>query len=61
MGAEESKAIARAVNHRRLVIFLRIAVAVLTLAGWEAAVDFGLIDPFFFRNHRRSGISWWCG
>ncbi|MEC5216253.1 NitT/TauT family transport system permease protein [Actimicrobium sp. GrIS 1.19] len=48
IGIEESKAIARAVNHRRLVLFLRIAVAVVTLAGWEAAVRYGLIDPFFF-------------
>jgi len=48
IGAEERKAIAKAVNHRRLVIFLRIALAVATLAGWEFAVDSGLIDPFFF-------------
>jgi NitT/TauT family transport system permease protein len=48
IGIEESKAIARAVNHRRLVLFLRIAVAVVTLAGWEGAVRYGLIDPFFF-------------
>jgi NitT/TauT family transport system permease protein len=45
---DERKAIARAVNHRRLVLFLRIAVAVCTLAGWEAAVRYGLLDPFFF-------------
>ena len=48
VGEEERKAIARAINHHRLVIFLRIAVAVVTLAGWELAVDYGLIDPFFF-------------
>ncbi|HEU4373222.1 MAG TPA: ABC transporter permease [Telluria sp.] len=48
IGADERRAIARAVNHRRLVIFLRIAVAVGTLAGWEAAVRYGLIDAFFF-------------
>lgn len=47
-GVDERRAIARAVNHRRLVIFLRIAVAVVTLAGWEAAVRYGLIDAFFF-------------
>ena len=35
IGEEERKAISRAVNHHRLVIFLRIAVAVVTLAGWE--------------------------
>src|SRR5450830_1651279 len=45
---DERKAVARAVNHHRLVIFLRIAVAAVTLAGWEAAVRYGLIDPFFF-------------
>ncbi|WP_394778654.1 ABC transporter permease [Undibacterium sp.] len=48
LGEDERKAIGRAKNHRRLVIFLRIALAVLTLAGWELAVDTGLIDPFFF-------------
>ncbi len=48
IGVEESKAIAKAVNHRRLVIFLRIAVAVVTLVGWEVAVNYGLIDAFFF-------------
>jgi len=48
IGEEEKKAIARSVNHHRLVIFLRIALAAGTLAGWELAVKFGLIDPFFF-------------
>ncbi|HXA47402.1 MAG TPA: ABC transporter permease [Burkholderiaceae bacterium] len=48
IGEEERKAIARAVNHRRLVIFLRIAVAVVTLAGWEVAVNGGWVDGFFF-------------
>ncbi len=48
IGEEERKAIARAVSHHRMVIFLRIAVAVVTLAGWELAVDYELIDAFFF-------------
>ncbi|MDL2355830.1 MAG: ABC transporter permease [Pseudomonadota bacterium] len=48
IGVDERRAIARAVNHRRLVIFLRSAVAAGTLAGWEAAVRYGLIDAFFF-------------
>jgi NitT/TauT family transport system permease protein len=48
IGVDERRAIARALNHRRLVIFLRIAVAAGTLAGWEAAVRYGLIDAFFF-------------
>lgn len=48
VGDEERKAIAKAVNRRRLVIFLRIALAVATLLGWELAVRWGLIDPFFF-------------
>jgi len=48
VGEEEKKAIARSVNHHRLVIFLRIALAAGTLVGWELAVKFGLIDPFFF-------------
>jgi NitT/TauT family transport system permease protein len=48
IGEEERKAIARGVNHHRLVIFLRIAVTVVTLAGWELAVKYNFIDPFFF-------------
>lgn len=48
IGEEERKAIARGVNHRRLVTFLRIAVAVATLSAWELAVRFDFIDPFFF-------------
>jgi NitT/TauT family transport system permease protein len=48
IGDEERKAIARGVNHHRLVIFLRIAVTVVTLAGWELAVKYNFIDPFFF-------------
>lgn len=48
LGTEERKAVAKAINHRRLVLFLRIALAVVTLAGWELAVKFGLIDAFFF-------------
>ncbi|MFZ6813402.1 ABC transporter permease [Undibacterium sp. Rencai35W] len=47
-GDEERKAIARATNHKRLVIFLRIALAVATLTGWELAVNWGLMDVFFF-------------
>jgi NitT/TauT family transport system permease protein len=48
LGTEERKAVARAINHRRLVLFLRIALAVVTLASWELAVKSGLIDGFFF-------------
>ena len=48
VGVEEAKAISRAVNHHRLVIFLRVLVAVVTLVGWEAAVAVGWIDAFFF-------------
>src|SRR5664279_4329796 len=48
IGEEEKRAIARSVNHHRLVIFLRIALAAVTLVGWELAVKFELIDPFFF-------------
>ena len=45
---EERAAIAKAVNRRRLVFFLRIGLAVVTLLAWELAVKAGLIDPFFF-------------
>lgn len=45
---EERAAIAKTVNRQRLVIFLRIALAVVTLLSWELAVRFDLVDPFFF-------------
>ena len=45
---EERRAVARALNHRRWVLLLRVAVAVATLAGWELAVRYGAIDAFFF-------------
>jgi len=45
---EERLALKRAANYRRAVIFLRIALAVVGLAGWEFAVRWGWIDPFFF-------------
>ena len=48
---EELKAIKKASNYRFLVIFLRIALAVIVLIAWEKSVDFGLIDPFFFSMH----------
>jgi NitT/TauT family transport system permease protein len=48
LGEEELKAIAKAINHQRLVLFLRIALAVGTLAAWELAVKVGLMDAFFF-------------
>ena len=47
-GAEELKAIARARRHDHLVIFLRLALAVVVLASWEGSVYLGWIDPFFF-------------
>ncbi|MCX7173629.1 MAG: ABC transporter permease [Proteobacteria bacterium] len=45
---EELAAIAKAVNRQRLVIFLRVALAIFTLTSWELAVRYELIDPFFF-------------
>lgn len=48
IGEEERKAIAKGVHHHRLVIFLRVALAVVTLGAWELSVKAGLIDPFFF-------------
>jgi NitT/TauT family transport system permease protein len=47
-GDEERRAVARALGHRRRVLVLRVAVAVVTLAGWELAVRLGAIDAFFF-------------
>ena len=37
VGEEERKAIAKGVNHHRLVIFLRFALAIVTLVSWELA------------------------
>lgn len=45
---EERKAVRRAANYRRMVIFLRIALAVAVLGAWEIGVRVGWIDPFFF-------------
>ena len=45
---DEIRAIAQERNRKRLVIFLRIALAVVVLAAWEGAVRTGLMDPFFF-------------
>jgi NitT/TauT family transport system permease protein len=45
---EERKAVRRAANYRRMVIFLRIALAVAVLGAWETGVRIGWIDPFFF-------------
>lgn len=45
---EEQRAIASAARRQRLVIFLRVAVAVVTLSAWELAVWAGMLDPFFF-------------
>jgi len=47
-GSEERAAVARAVNHRRMVLFLRVALAVVTLGAWELAVERQWLDPFFF-------------
>jgi NitT/TauT family transport system permease protein len=44
----EREAMAKLRRRHRLVITLRIAILVVTLAGWEIAARTGLIDPFFF-------------
>lgn len=46
--AEESRALRRVQNYRRLVIGLRIGLALVTIAAWEASVRLGWLDPFFF-------------
>lgn len=48
IGADERRAIRKAINHRRLVLFLRCAFAAVTLISWEMAVKYELIDAFFF-------------
>jgi NitT/TauT family transport system permease protein len=39
---------ARQQRRRRLVLFLRLAVLVFLVGGWELGARAGLIDPFFF-------------
>lgn len=44
----EREAMAKLSRRHRLVITLRIAILVFSLAGWEIAARLGWIDPFFF-------------
>ena len=44
----EAAALAARRRRRQLVIFCRLGLLVLLLAGWEAASRLGWIDPFFF-------------
>ena len=46
--ARESEIAQRAIRQRKqLIIWLRVAVLVLVLGGWEVAARMKWIDPFF--------------
>lgn len=48
LAREEAAAQRRIKQRRALVIFLRVAILVIGLGGWEVAARIGWIDPFFF-------------
>ncbi|WP_170936083.1 MULTISPECIES: ABC transporter permease [unclassified Pandoraea] len=48
LAREEAAAQRRIKQRRALVIFLRVAILVVGLGGWEVAARIGWIDPFFF-------------
>ncbi|MGC7405555.1 ABC transporter permease [Pandoraea pneumonica] len=48
LAREEAAAQRRIKQRRALVIFLRVAILVIGLGGWEVAARVGWIDPFFF-------------
>lgn len=48
LAREEAAAQRRIKQRRALVIFLRVAILVIGLGGWELAARVGWIDPFFF-------------
>lgn len=48
LAREEAVAQRRIKARRALVIFLRVAILVIGLGGWELAARLGWIDPFFF-------------
>ncbi len=48
LAREEAVAQRRIKQRRALVVFLRVAILVIGLGGWEVAARVGWIDPFFF-------------
>ncbi|VVE03299.1 ABC transporter permease [Pandoraea anhela] len=48
LAREEAAAQRRIKQRRALVVFLRVAILVIGLGGWEVAARVGWIDPFFF-------------
>lgn len=60
MAASDASVTTHAVRrHRRLVIFLRIAILVTMLGTWEAAARAHWIDPFFFAMPSMIGTQLW--
>ncbi|EON11845.1 MULTISPECIES: ABC transporter permease [Pandoraea] len=48
LAREEAAAQRRIKQRRALVVFLRVAILVIGLGGWELSARLGWIDPFFF-------------
>ncbi|WP_408154800.1 ABC transporter permease [Herbaspirillum lusitanum] len=48
IAAVEAEAQRKIKQRRMLVIFLRLAILVVVLGGWEVSANMGWIDPFFF-------------
>ncbi len=62
LAREEANAQRRIKQRRALVIFLRVAILVIGLGGWEVGARVGWIDPFFFSQPSQivAQIYEWC-
>ncbi|WP_174976577.1 ABC transporter permease [Pandoraea soli] len=62
LAREEASAQRRIKQRRALVIFLRVAILVIGLGGWEVGARVGWIDPFFFSQPTQivAQIYEWC-
>lgn len=62
LAREEASAQRRIKQRRALVIFLRVAILVIGLGGWEVGARMGWIDPFFFSQPTQivAQIYEWC-
>ncbi|WP_174978573.1 ABC transporter permease [Pandoraea terrigena] len=62
LAREEASAQRRIKQRRALVIFLRVAILIIGLGGWELGARLGWIDPFFFSQPTQivAQIYTWC-
>ena len=62
LAREEAAAQRRIKQRRALVVFLRVAILVIGLGGWEVGARVGWIDPFFFSQPSQivAQIYEWC-